>query len=34
MLKLYKNKKIKYNYLKLTMTQEFKTPESDWEQRI
>ena len=34
MLKLYKDKKIKYNHPKLAVTQEYKTPGSDWEQRI
>ena len=29
MLKLYKNGKIRYNYLKLAVTQEFKTPGND-----
>ena len=31
MLKLYKDKKIKYNHLKLVVTQEYKSLESDWE---
>ena len=34
MLKLYEDRKIKYNYLKLTITQEYKTPKSNQEQRI
>ena len=34
MLKLHKNGKIKYNHPKLTATQEYKSPENNWEQRI
>jgi len=34
MLKLYKDGKIKYNYLKLAVTQEYKLLKSNWEQRI
>jgi hypothetical protein len=30
-LKLYKNRKIRYNHPKLATTQEYKTPKSDWE---
>jgi len=34
MLKLYKDGKIKYNHLKLAVMQEYKSLESNWEQRI
>ncbi len=34
MLKLYKDRKIRYNHPKLAVTQEYKSLESDWEQRI
>ena len=34
MLKLYKDKRIRYNYLKLVITQEYKVLESNWEQKI
>ena len=34
MLKLHEDRKIRYNHLKLVATQEYKTPESNWEQRI
>ena len=34
MLKLYEDGRIRYNHLKLVTTQEYKTPESDQEQRI
>ena len=34
MLKLHKDKKIRYNHPKLVATQEYKAPESDWEWRI
>ena len=34
MLKLYRDKKIRYNHPKLAATQEYKALESDWEQRI
>ncbi len=33
-LKLYEDGKIKYNHLKLVVTQEYKALESNWEQRI
>ena len=34
MLKPHKDGKIKYNHLKLAVTQEYKALESNWEQRI
>ncbi len=34
MLKLHEDGKIKYNHPKLAVTQEYKAPENDWEQRI
>ncbi len=34
MLKLHEDGKIKYNYLKIVVIQEYKSLESDWEKRI
>ena len=34
MLKLYRDKKTRYNHLKLIATQEYKSLKSDWEGKI